>query len=284
MAISVDVAYIEGQAQEVANAGGREVLYRITGTSDREAAIAAFLEQVPTELAGLVVNGISVERTSDNTFDGIAQYGMIDVIGVGREPGLKEGDDEFSMDTTGGMKKILFYRSPPREYGRSTKKPRLKGAINVDPKDKTVEGAEIGTASCKFTITRILSNAQVPSAFLNKLYLQTYTVNSATCTLNVQGKVLEFEPGELLFMGANITYSRAAKNWRIVGSFSAQPNESNLTIGDITGIDVKGWEYVSAYFTLTADTSQSVPYVVPKPVCIYVGEVYRTSDINELGF
>jgi hypothetical protein len=63
--------------------------------------------------------------------------------------------------------------------------------------------------------------------------------------------------------------------------FAASPNVANLTIGDITGIDNKGWEYPWGRY---ADGKEIVAKVlVKKSIAVYVEHVYLYGDLSLMG-
>ena len=56
---------------------------------------------------------------------------------------------------------------------------------------------------------------------------------------------------------------------------------TNLTIGDITGVDKKGWEYLWVRYTDSVnDTAKAL---VKKPIAAYVERVYEYGDFGLLG-
>ncbi|MCJ7544508.1 MAG: hypothetical protein MUP47_08100 [Phycisphaerae bacterium] len=54
----------------------------------------------------------------------------------------------------------------------------------------------------------------------------------------------QFAPGELLFLGGSGGESTGWEFAELTLPFAANPNRTGITIGDISGIDKKGWEYL----------------------------------------
>lgn len=279
--ITVELAWDEGEASESPNgAGSRELVYIIRGTNDRELAMRAFIDQAAQEVAGLIVGGWQIGRLTETEWRGVAQYGMLEITGV-RESPLAAGEAEFSLDTTGGTKKVVQYLDQPRSFAPSGKTaPDFKGLINVT-KDG-VDGVEIGDGVDKITITRVFERSQVPVDYFDRGRRLRYHVNNAYVTLNIDGYAFNFAPGELLFLGWNCSYSRASKAWRISYYFAGNANESGLKAGDIDGIDKLGWEYI--WFATVEETDDTaVPKrKIKKPIAAYVGPVYGYGDLNQL--
>ncbi|MCK4601318.1 MAG: hypothetical protein KAU28_02550, partial [Phycisphaerae bacterium] len=63
--------------------------------------------------------------------------------------------------------------------------------------------------------------------------------------------------------------------------FAASPNKTNLTVGEITGIDKKGWEYMWVRYADAEDAAAKA--IVKKPVAVYVEKVYEEGNFAVLG-
>jgi hypothetical protein len=89
-----------------------------------------------------------------------------------------------------------------------------------------------------------------------------------------------FAAGEVLFKGAS-GQQRGEEDWAVTFKFEASPNATGLTVGDITGISKKGWEYLTVLYE---DAELGTPKkIVPKPVAVYVNQVYGSSNFSGLG-
>ncbi len=89
-----------------------------------------------------------------------------------------------------------------------------------------------------------------------------------------------FAPGEVLFLGASGT-QRGQEDWEITFKFAASPNATGLVIGEITGINKKGWEYLWVRYADAEDTTAKV--LVKKPIAVYVEQVYPMAAFAGLG-
>ncbi|MBN4052529.1 hypothetical protein JYT82_00275 [bacterium AH-315-K20] len=89
-----------------------------------------------------------------------------------------------------------------------------------------------------------------------------------------------FAAGECLFLGASGS-KRSDSDWEISFRFAASPNATNLTVGDITGIAKKGWEYLWVrYADAVDDTAKAL---VKKPSAAHVEQVYDSGNFAALG-
>ena len=81
----------------------------------------------------------------------------------------------------------------------------------------------------------------------------------------------------VLYAGAK----RGSGDWEITFRFAASPNVTHLTIGDITGVDKKGWEYLWVRYADSVDDTAKA--LVKKPIAAYVERVYEYGDFSLLG-
>ncbi len=75
--------------------------------------------------------------------------------------------------------------------------------------------------------------------------------------------------------------TRDGGDWEITCRFAASPNVTNLTIGDITGIDKKGREYLRVRYADAEDAATKA--IVKKPMAVSLEQVYEEGDFSLLG-
>jgi hypothetical protein len=107
--------------------------------------------------------------------------------------------------------------------------PDFKGAIGVN--NDSVEGTDITIPVYNFKETHYIPIALVTPAYKAALFYLTGKVNDAP----FKG----FARGEVLFLGASGS-QQGTEDWEIAFKFAASPNATDLTVGDITGIEKKG--------------------------------------------
>jgi len=69
--------------------------------------------------------------------------------------------------------------------------------------------------------------------------------------------------------------------WEITFRFAASPNVTGLTIGSITGIAKKGWEYLWVQYQDAEDTGAKC--IVKRPAFVHVERVYDAGNYAGLG-
>jgi len=267
MAITVTEAHDSGRGQ--AGDGAYTILtYYIQGTATTLDARAALGTESPTTYGGLVRRSYEVDPISVDSEDpdrslwlGTVRYGP-------RRRSPETGESVFSFDTGGGTLHITqsianVGRYPPDAVDHH-------GAIGVH--GGAVEGVDITVPVYNFSETHYLDEAYVTGAYKLMLFDLTGKVNNAT----FKG----LPAGTVLFLGASGS-RRSETDWEITFRFAASPNRTNITIGNITGIRKKGWEYL--WVTYKDEEDGSSAELAKNIKAVYVEQVYEYGDFSQLG-
>jgi len=239
---------------------GSTVEYIIQGTDDDIAALEELLSACPDTWNEVPRSGRSVEQIADKIWIGTVTYGY----------GSKNTEDiEYNFDTGGGTQKITQTISPltVRSYG--TQPPDFKGAINVD--DNSVNGIDIIDRIINFSQTRQVSLDLINDGFKSAIFTLVSKVNNAPWH--------GFAAGEVLFMGASGSRHSRTGDVELTYKFAASPNKSNITIGSISGIEKKGWEYLWVRYEKSTDQN----CLIQIPRAVYVHQVYEMGSFTALG-
>ena len=105
----------------------------------------------------------------------------------------------------------------------------------------------------------------------------------AYAQVGIETSVVDANPHRLiamLFEGARGS-RRGAGDWEISFNFAASPNVTGLTIGNITGINKKGWEYLWCRYADFEDAAAQM--LVKRPVAVIVNRVYPSGNFSLLG-
>lgn len=258
----------------ITNGAGRSIerLYGITGEPDEEAALALLESTAPSASGGLPRQTVRLEPVGPDVWDGEALYSRHPPPSGGSTP-PETGQSVISFDTTGGTQRITQSRETISSHAVSGFPPDFKRAIAVT--SDSVEGIDIVVPVFKFSETHYIDSAEVDEAFKINLFHLTGKVNNAA----FRG----FEAGEVLFLGA--TGSRRGgpegDDFEISFGFAASPNATGLTVGDMTGIDKKGWEYLWVRYGDAVDEDAGVAIKIP--LYAYVERVYDDDDFSTIG-
>lgn len=151
--------------------------------------------------------------------------------------------------------------------------PSMNGAIGVD--DSSVNGVDVVVPALSWTETY-----DVPHSYITAAYIKG--VAGLTGSVNKNG-FRTFAAGEVLFMGCSGQQEwdeqRGNGPWTLSFKFVASPNVTNQKIGDITGVNKGGHEYLWVRYEDAVSSNQ----LVKKPKAVYVNKVYREGDFSGLG-
>jgi hypothetical protein len=254
--------------------GQTTLKYLIVGTEEytKDEALAALNTQAPETDGTYYRQSRNVEPVGDPAlslmYKGTVTYAP-------RQSSDYAGSEElsaFSFDTTGGTIHITQSLSTVQKYGTAPN--NYKGAINVsrDGGNITVDGVDIVSPTYSFSETHYFAPEDVDNDYKGHIFSLTGKVNNAT----FKGLLA----GECLFLGASGS-QRGTGNWEITFNFAGMPNRTGITVGDITSIAKKGWEYMWVEYSETKDSVTSA--LVKTPSAAYIEQVYEYGDFDDLG-
>lgn len=235
-----------------------DLIYVVDGT-ESDAVVRGLVEAtIPAMYAGLVFQNYHIAHQGGGLWEVTVRYGK-------KEP-KEPGQSSFSFDTGGGTTHITQSIQTVARYPADAAD--FKGAISVN--NDSVEGTDITIPVYNFKETHYLPALLVTPAYKATLFALTGKVNA----FPFKG----FAPGEVLFQGASGS-QRGTEDWEITFSFAASPNAVGLIVGDIVGIEKKGWEYLWVRYVDVEDSD----VLVKQPAAVYVEQVYPYGDFSLLG-
>lgn len=256
----------EGRSEVVSSKSSAEIPYIVRQAADETEVKSAASAAIPATYSGMPRKSIEIaERVNSNTWKVVARYETPDYDPV--EP----PEPIFSFDTGGGTQHITQSIQTVSRHGPAATD-KLGGAIGFD--GENIEGVDIAIPVYNFSETHYKSAASVSTSYRLALFRVTGTVNSSS----FRG----FAAGEVLFLGASGSRrgDDADDDWEITYKFAAQQNRSGITVGEISGISKKGWEYMWVQYAPDVDTSAS--QIIKKPVAVYIEKVYQDGNFGDL--
>jgi hypothetical protein len=251
----------ESRRKTAGQSPNAELRYTVRGTDDDDAAMAAVQATAPPFFDYLWRETVSIEPVGPQLWEGIVRYGVIPAT----------AESEFAFETGGGTQHITQSLATGNRYAQPGKTaPDFKGAVGVTA--DSVEGVDITIPVYHFSETHYLPGEFVTNAYKGILFGLTGRVNSAP----FKG----LAAGECLFLGASGS-KRGGGDWQITYRFAANPNVAELTVGDITGINKEGWQYLWVRYADAEDSAAKT--LVKRPVAVYVEKVYEYGDLSLLG-
>lgn len=263
MAVEVVEKFESRQSMTGENASV-ELVYLVKGTTDDIEAKTELANASPAIYDGLVRKSREIEPIAPGLWLGTVRYGS-------KENTRPEtGESSFSFDTGGGTQHITQSLETVASYRAGGTAPDFGGAIGVSVEN--VEGVDITVPVYSFSETHFLPESQVTNPYKGVIFALTGKVNSTA----FRG----FAAGECLFLGAAGS-RRGEEDWELTFRFSASPNRTGLTVGEITGISKKGWEYMWVRYKDALDNIAKT--IVKKPMAVYIEKVYEEGDFSGLG-
>jgi hypothetical protein len=250
--------------------------YKLFGTADDVAVHAAVNQQVSSLGYGWQYPGVagaqlwaesySISFLGDNAWQVTINYEK-----AGAEPEepnpLKRSR---SFDTTGGTQHMTQAYAEER-FG--TNAPNQRKAIGVD--SNGVNGVDVVVPQLQWQESYDVPNAYVTSTWIRGVAGVTGTTNNAA----FRG----FEAGEVLFVGCSGSQEwddqKGRGPWSLSFRFVASKNVTGETIGDISGVNKKGHEYLWVRY----EDAEESNVLLKKPKAVYVNKVYRESSFTALG-
>lgn len=266
MAITIS-ENIQSRRSTIAEKPSIELTFMLRGTSDDLAAKTFILANTLEEYDGLVRESIELEPewVDTTTANGLWR------VRVRYGPYPQVGESTFSFDTSGGTQHITQSIETVGRYALPDKTPSdFKGAIGVT--NDGVEGVDIAMPVYNWSETHYFPDSFVTLEYRGILKKLTARTNDKDWG--------GMEKGEVLFLGA-CGSKRGLEDWAITFKFAASSNQTDLTIGDITGIEKKGWEYLWVRYVDDTDIGSASWVKTPKEV--YVERVYKEGDFILLG-
>lgn len=253
--------------------------YTVLETTSSSTAITLVAAAAP---AAMTVNGeVLIRQTLKPKIEGHDTW-FVDVS-YGPEDSKKSqeppeaGDWRFSFDTTGGTHNLkqAIAEIWKGEASAGNPAPDLQLAIGFDGKE--IKGVDIPVPVLRFTITAYYPAENVTTEFVANLARATGKTNDDDW--------LNFEEGELLFMGASgegdipTTAGARVKPIPVTLKFDASENRTSIPVGTlITVPSKKGWEYLDVKYEKIDDDN----LVAMQPVHARVYQVHRDTDFAAL--
>ncbi len=282
MPITVAEKYDSRQSTTGSNA--QATLTYIASGSDDDLAIKSAVESfAPETYDGLPRQSVQIEPISEEYWDASVRYAdSSSSSSTSGAPDPGSGEYTYSFDTMGGTQHITQSLDTVGSYADSSipSAPDFNGAIGVSNTNGNaeVQGVDITVPIYNFSETHYLTVEQVTPEYKGTLFQLTGKVNNAT----FRG----LAAGECLFLGASGTLhgtetdTETTGDWEITYRFAASPNKTGITIGSISGIAKKGWEYLWVRYADVEDMDAMA--MVKRPVAAYVEQVYESADFSLL--
>lgn len=224
----------------------------IADESEAYAIVAPLIPTTYTFPSGkiAVLQSVNVTDIDERSWDFKLSYARLqrkeeNYIEYEFDIGLQEVTLTHALDTT-----------PFTGGGRTA--PDFKKGVNISS-DGKVQGVSVGQPSFTFSVTKYWPIAAITRAYQLQVKSLAGKFNSAD--------FYGLPAGSVKFMGARGKPS--GQKWPVTYRFEHSENETGLTVGDITGINRKGWQYLDVYRRVIGDSSSKKKIEVPHSVYVH---------------
>lgn len=242
--------------------------YIVFGADNEDEAVSAARASADSFYRDMPLQELEVaEKLGDTTFEVRADYES-DPNSL-NEKGEKP-ESSFSFEISAATKHIT---KSINTVWKSSGSPDNGKTIGYD--GERIAGTDIIMPQSKFSETHFFDDDQITTRYKKRVEQIVGTMNNASFR--------DYEPGELLFMGAQGSRSGTGKDdlWSVTFQFAFSPNRKNIEVSDNITIPQKyGWDYFWVRYMPFLDTASKS--IVQKPVAAYVERVYYITDFRQL--
>jgi hypothetical protein len=229
-------------------------------TYDETVVLALVNAVAPATYRGLFKLATKPKHRGEGVWDITVSYGP-------RKP-LEVGEFEFRFDIGTESTHITHSLATRNRYGTSP--PDLKKAIGWD--GKTLAGTDILIPKCTISYKLIIADAAVDAAYKMAISKLVGKVND--------DDFLGYSAGELLFTSCSGSYRNQTVDWEINFGFAVSENKTGLSIGGISAITKRGWDYLWVKWKPVLDAG--IKKIEAEAV--YCEKVYEDGDFSTIGF
>jgi hypothetical protein len=243
--------------------------FHISGEANDSVVWATLNTYTAATWDSLVKQNVAIEAIGNGLWTGSVTYGRLPM------PEVNTGTWSFEF----GSGELVHIQQAISQtaFVASGTAPDPKGAINVRKTQdgaNVVDGLDIDAAvSFRWSETWRWPYATANSiSFINLIKGTLKRTNDAAWRIFSEGEV------RLLRVAGE---AQGEAYVPVTYEFEAETNVTGLTVGDITGISKKGFEYLWPYYKQVYDATAKV--VIPQPSAVYVAKVFKTADFSALG-
>jgi len=238
----------------------------VSDAEDEEDVLLYAEANTPVQFASLYRNEITGDMVGPSEWDITVVYGTVPPPSWNSVQSVSEWSfsiDEQTVHYTNSLATVAGYAAT----GTATDH---KGAVNVQP-DGTVDGYDTTESALSWSETLYLPWGMWGPTYLAVLQATAGRWNSTAFRI--------WAPGELLLRrvrGRPVGQAYV----QIEFDFTTSANVSGLTVGEITGIDKRGWDLLWIEYEPVEDATAKA--IAGRPKHVYVEQVKYSADFHSL--
>lgn len=250
----------------------RELIYYTFGDSDEAASYTVLIGACPASYDGLPIKNVRRKQVTQDVYQWTVEYRLDQNQVEQSNPGSSDYNPVLAFNMIGGTEHITTAYDTTGYVGSGGTVIGVQKTIGIDLKTGQVRGVDKIAPVCDFSLTTQFANSIVTNTYIADVKSLVGTTNDATFFGNAIG--------EVLFRGAR-GQKRGPDRWELSFEFSSNENKTGLEIGDITGVDKKGWEYLDVLYK-DSPTLRIANRPVQVPAQVNVHQVYLSGDFSKL--
>jgi len=241
----------------------------VWGTFSKDVATVLLFSTTPLTYDNLIFKAWDIDGGGrKDIWDCSATYGNLAPLSGDL---ASTSGSQFSFSIGGGTEHITQSKETISKTAATGTATDHKGAIGVS-KD-SVEGVDIKVPVYAWSETHSIPASSITAAYIAKLKA---VANAPVNNASFRGSAA----GEILFESVTGT-SKDQESWELTFSFVESKNATGLTVGGITSIAKKGWEYLWTEYEDVEDTTSHT--IAKNAKAVYVERVYDSSNFADLG-
>lgn len=268
------VVEVIGDSSKLMGGGNAEITrkYSVYGVDTAEEAVLTLRNYLfltmgnPPVIGSLVLDEISDAEEVEGLYNLTAMWRTFE-----RRPKPAEGESQFNFELGLESVKVSYAVGGIRAYKSPLEQTWVPEKINDQGDGNEVDGVEIFEPIYEESETHWIPTSSITPAYRAALKGVVGRVNSEP----FKG----WEAGEVLMRGISGT-RRGANDSEITFRWAVRENQNDLTLGEVTGIVKKGWEYLwPRYTTRRAFNNAPAKEVISH---VAVATVFPTADFSQL--
>lgn len=191
------------------------------------------------------------------------------------------GTVRVTYDTAGGTAKVFQAIETVEVYAADGgTEPDFFNTINND--GENIEGVDVPTPVFKLTVRVTFEADDLPEP--GDVFSLTGKTNEAEFSVRdtVKDRTYTFNSGEALFLGGTESEATPDGLVDVTYAFDCLPSVENITVGSISGIDKKGWEYLWVRYEKKEEGTGASKILVNRPKFVVVQKVAYEGDFDVL--
>lgn len=250
----------------------RELIYYTFGDSDEAASYSVMIAAAPTAYDGLPIKNVRRKQVTETVYEWTVEYRVDQNQVQPSNPASSEYNVVLAFNMIGGTEHVTTAYDTTGYVGSGGTVVGVQKSIGIDLKTGQVRGVDKIAPVCDFSLTTQFPNSVVTNTYMANVKGLVGKTNDATFYGNAIG--------EVLFKGAR-GQKRGPDRWELSFEFASNENKTGLTIGDITGVAKKGWEYLDVLYK-DSPTLRIANRPVQVPAQVNVHQVYLSGDFSQL--